>query len=231
LISNQLIRTYCCFGLLSCALNILCEPVNADPLKGGVEQTGIRTGAQGTGLTGGASGWNQPLNGQQGRIDQSQQPLQGAASGNNPMQLNAANDPDAGNEMLDIEWNRWRNNLMQTIQAGTLAKINVHNDVHFVWDPRTQMMQSRYPNGTSSWYALSVLPNRRIINIRLTQMSRYPSYDQAVFQSINDLQGSPILQYPNGSQRQIVSQEGNVSTAPQSSSQEFQFGDVERRRR
>lgn len=212
------------------AASFFVGPAWAEPLQGGVEQTAIPGGVQGTGLTGGAANWNAPLNGQQGRTDQSQ-PLQGAASGSNPMELNASNDPDASNQELSIEWDRWRNNLMQAIQAGTVAKINVQNDVHFVYDPRTQMMQSRYPNGTSTWYSCNVLPNRRIINIRLTQSSRFPSYDQAVFQAINELQGNPILQYPYGSRRQIVTQEASVSTAPQSSSANYRFNDVEKLRR
>ncbi len=147
------------------------------------------------------------------------------------MQASASLDPDAGNQGLDIAWDQWRNRLMQAIQGNTLTRINVHDDVQFVWDPRTQMMQSRYPNGTSASYSCIVLPNLRIFNIRITLSSRYPTYDQAVLQAINDLQGNFILQYPQGSRRQSVSQEGIVSTAPQSSSQTYQFGDTERQRR
>jgi hypothetical protein len=167
---------------------------------------------------------------QQGMADQWRTgPLQGGAA-QNPMALGAANDPDAGNQELEIEWDRWRNTLMQAIQAGTLAKINVQNDINFVFDPRTNMMVSRYPNGTSAWYAIDVLPDRRIVNIRLTSSSRYPSYDQAVLQAIQDLQGNSILTYPRGSRRRIVSQEASVKTASQASSQNYQWGDVERQR-
>jgi hypothetical protein len=165
----------------------------------------------------------------QARTDQ-WAPFQGSASQQAPMSLSAQNDPDASDQELQIDWDRWRNTLVQTIQMGTLTKINVHNDIHFVWDPRTQMMQSRYPNGVSAQYACDVLPNRRIINIRLMQSSRYPSFDQAVTQAINDLQGNRILVYPRGSRRQIVSQEASVITAAESQFQNFQFGDVERQR-
>ena len=219
---------------------VVIQPVWAEPLKGGIEQTAIpggaqgnvmQGGAQGTGLTGSATDSNIPLNSQQGRADQMpQQQLQGN-SNYNPMELSANSDPDAGNQELEIEWDRWRNTLIQAIQMGTLAHINVQNEINFVWDQRSQMMQSRYPNGTSAWYYCNVLPNRRIININLTSHSRYPSYDQAVLQAINDLQGSRILKYPNGSRRQMVTQEAGVSTAAQTSSQTFHFGDVERQRR
>jgi len=204
----------------------------ADPLRGGIEQTTVPGQTQQMVLPGNASGWNAPLNQQTGSLDQRQQaPMQGNASGNNPLQANVFADPDAGNQGLDIAWDQWRNRLMQTIQANTVTRINVHDDVQFVWDPRTQMMQSRYPNGTSAWYSCSVLPNLRIVNIRITGSSRYPTYDQAVMQAINDLQGNPILQYPQGSRRQIVTQEASVRTAGESSSQNYQFNDVERQRR
>jgi len=175
---------------------------------------------------------NNQLNGgvgANGQMNQGQ-PLQGGASGAAPLTGNASLDPDADDQELAIDWNRWRNELMQAIQSGVLQKINVHNDVHFVWDPRTQMMQSRYPNGTSAWYGLQVLPNRKIVNIAITQSSRFPSYDQAVFEAINDLQGKKLLQYPRGSKRKIVTQEGNVSTSPQSSFPTYNFNDVERQR-
>ncbi len=239
-------------SLLALALAVCCQPAlsqNQDnsntqqrkPLQGGVDLNAIQGdvqdnvlngGAQDTLLQGGAgdSDWNGQLNGQQGSMDQSQ-PLQGGAS-DNGMSLSgsASDDPDGASQELSIEWDRWRNTLMQTIQAGALANINVHNDVHFVWAPRTQMMQSRYPNGTSAWYAINVLPNRKIVNIRLTQNSRYPSFDQAVLQAIDRLQGNKILQYPRGSKRRTVAQEGNISTSPQSSFQNYDFGDVEKQR-
>jgi hypothetical protein len=156
--------------------------------------------------------------------------LQGSAGAQDPMSLGIGNDPDANDQELQIQWDLWRNTLMQSIQAATLAKINVQNEVNFVLDPVKQMMVSRYPNGTSAWYSLDVLPNRKITNVKLTQRTRFPSYDQAVLQAINDLQGSNILTYPAGSKRQIVSQEASVKTAGESSSQDYKFGDVEHQR-
>jgi hypothetical protein len=212
------------------SLYLLAAPAGwAEPLQGSIEQTSVPGGTQQTVLPGNAAGWGAPLNQQTGSLDQRQQgPMQGTVSGNNPLQANAFADPDGGNQELNIAWDQWRNRLMQAIQGNTLAKINVHDDVQFVWDPRTQMMQSRYPNGTSAWYSCSVLPNLRIVNVRITLSSRYPTYDQAVLQAINDLQGNLILRYPQGSRRQIVTQEASVGTAPQSSSQTYKFGDIER---
>lgn len=120
--------------------------VDLNSVQGDVQDTTLNGDAQNTLLEGGAGDWGGQLNGQQGSMDQSPN-LQGGASGNGPLSGGASEDPDDSPE-LSIEWDRWRNTLMQTIQSGVLANINVHNDVHFVWDPRTQMMQSRYPNGT-----------------------------------------------------------------------------------
>jgi len=193
------------------------------PLQGGIEQSELQGDAQDNVLNGGASDFDG--NAMQGMTDQSQ-PLQGGANDGAPLSGGVDEDQDGGE--LSIAWDQWRNTLMQTIQMGTLKNINVHNDIHFVFDPRTQMMQSRYPMGTSVWYAISVLPNRKIINLRLTQRSEFPSYDQAVVDAINALQGNKILTYPKGSKRKIVSQEASVSTAAQNNFQNFNFNDVER---
>lgn len=225
-------------GFISAALAV---PVWADPLQGRVEETQpgasrlnsgamkdemeakldqleLQGGAQGTGLNGGIQG---------GGFN----PLHGTATAEpGPMNLSAANDPDGSDRELQIGWDRWRNTLTQAIQAGTVNKINVHNEINFVYDQARHMMVSRYPLGISAWYAFEVQTDRRIINIRLTQSSGYQAYDQAVLQSIVDLQGNPILIYPNGSKRQIVTQQGSVRTAPETHFQNFQFGDVERQR-
>lgn len=225
---------------------LLAAPGRTEPLQGRVEQgaegrveeragdgttNGLAPGAQQTVLPGNVSGTGAPLYPQQGSLDRQQAPMQGNVAGSNPMQAYAAADPDFGSQELDIAWDAWRNRLMQAIQANTLRRINVHDNVQFVWDNRTQMMQSRYPDGTAAWYSCSVLPDGRIVNIRITLSSHYPTYDQALWQAINDLQGNVILQYPQGSRRQIVIQEGTVAKGAQSSTQTFQFGDIERQRR
>ncbi len=218
--------------------------VSADPLQGRIEdnvKTGKQSGsalqdeleakldqveamkgsAQGFGLNGGVQG-----NG-------GMSPLQGGAQADKrgPMNLSASNDPDGADQSLQIGWDRWRNTLTQSIQAGTNNKLNVHNDANFVFDQRKQMMVSRFPQGISAWYSCDVLPNGAIINVRISQASGNQLFDQYVYQSILDLQGSPILRYPAGSNRQIVNQQGSVQTASETRFQNFQFGDVERQRR
>lgn len=227
---------FCCV-ILAGFLSILGGPAQADgPLQGRVEEEGavspksikddlqakmdqleLQGGAQQNGLSGGVQG-------------QGTNPLQGSASNPGAFNLNATGNQAMGDQELQIAWDRWRNTLTQTIQAGTLNKINIHNDVNFVWDQKRQMMVSRYPQGISAWYTCDVLPDRRIINVGLTQPSGFPSYDQAVMQSIMELQGNPILTYPPGSNRQIVTQQGSVRTAQETHFQNFQFGDIEHQR-
>lgn len=212
------------------------------PLQGSVEQT--RREKRETSLKGGANSSEQPgltggaQSGPEGILQPSGpgaygtpngQPMQGYA-GQNPFPLSASGDPDEFDQQLQIDWDAWRNRLIQAIQMSTLAKINVHNDVNFVLDPRRRMMVSRYPLGLSAWYSCDVLPNGRIINIRLTQSSQFPSFDQALMQSIWELQGNSILVYPRGSRRQSVTQEASVRTAGETQTQNVQFGDVETQR-
>lgn len=220
--------------------------VDADPLQGSVEQTqkgveqnlqqGLEDRLNALELQGAAK--NTSLNGsaQNGALN----PMQGAQSGAfNPMQagvagqggpLNgaAANDPDGAE--LQIDWDRWRNALTQAIQAGTINLINIHNDINFVFDPRKNMMVSRYPQGLAAMYTCDVLPNQQIVNARILQSSGNQNYDRAVFQAIMNLQGNNMLRYPRGSKRQIVTQQATVFTSADSRFQKFQFNDVETQR-
>lgn len=151
--------------------------------------------------------------------------LQGDTSQNPPLQGKV--DDDSANQELLIEWDRWRNNLQRAIQNNVIARINVHNNVNFYFDQRQQMMVSRYPLGISAWYSCDVLPDKTIINIRITQSSGVQAYDQAVYQAIADLNRNNTLRYPKGSKRQIVNQQASIGTATSNQYQKFQFGDVE----
>ena len=238
---SQRIQAICAFSLLlACGLLL---PASADEtLKGRVEDTQnsgnrmqggalqdeleskldevekLMGGTKGNGLQGGVQTGTQP-------------PLQGTLDTNpTPINLSAVNDPDASERELQIDWDRWRNTLTQAIQQGTINKINVHNEANFVFDPSKQMMVSRYPVGIFAQYSCDVLPDQKIINIRLMQSSGYPAYDKAVMQSIMDLQGARLLRYPRGSKRQLVNQQASVRTSLDGSFTNFKFGDVETQR-
>lgn len=184
---------------------------NGQPLNGGLESTVFPIGTMQAGAAQSA-----PMG----------STLQGGTNQSFPVQGNV--DQDSANQQLLIEWDRWRNNLQKAIQNNVIARINVHNNVNFYFDPRQQMMVSRYPLGISAWYSCDVLPNKTIINIRITQSSGIQAYDQAVYQAIADLNGSNTLRYPKGSMRQIVNQQASIGTSTSNQYQNFQFGDLER---
>lgn len=198
-----------------------------DELEAKLDQVELQGGAKGNGLQGSVQG-----NGLQGGVgSQGSGPMQGSVDANpTPINLSAVNDPDAAERELQIDWDRWRNTLTHAIQQGTIDNINVHNDVNFVLDPAKQMMVSRYPVGIYAQYSIDVLPDQKIINIRLLQSSGWPGYDQAVMQSIMNLQGAKLLRYPKGSKRQIVNQQASVRTQMDAQFQNFKFGDVETQR-
>lgn len=240
--------------MLALFTSTICACFGEEPLQGGLTENQYlkperkkkqrkldgRSDAEGDALRGGAQdGYGQPLNGglesnvfpvgtmQAGAAQSAPMGvLQGGANQGPPLQGNL--DADSSNQELPIEWDRWRNNLQRAIQNNVIARINVHNNVNFYFDPRQQMMVSRYPLGISAWYSCDVLPNKTIINIRITQSSGIQAYDQAVYQAIADLNGSNTLRYPKGSTRQIVNQQANIGTATSNQYQNFQFGDVER---
>lgn len=227
--------------LLALCLFLTGQWVQADPLQGRVEDT--QPQGQAGKLKGSATDdelenqldqvekqfGNTKMTGlQSGVQDNSGPPLKGAADAQQPFNLAAANDPDGANQELQIDWDRWRNRLTQTIQSNLINLINIHNDANFVFDPRRQMMVSRYPVGIYAQYSCDVLPNQQIINARVTLSSGYPAYDQAVMQAMLQLQGNKILRYPKGSRREIVNQQASIRTSMDNQFQNFQFGDVER---
>jgi hypothetical protein len=139
-------------------------------------------------------------------------------------------DPDADDQELQVEWDRWRNRLLSAIQSGMQEVINDPNESNLRWDERRQMMVPKFPLGTIAWFFCQVTPDRRILNAKITKPSGYPNYDRAIMESIHNLEGSSILRYPRGSKRTIVSQDGGIKTAETSERRYFKFGDVERQR-
>jgi hypothetical protein len=139
-------------------------------------------------------------------------------------------DPDADDQELMVEWDRWRNRLLSAIQTGMQEVINDPNESNLRWDERKQMMVPKFPLGTIAWFFCQVTPDRRILNAKITKASGFPGYDHAILESIKNLEGSSILRYPRGSKRTIVSQDGGIKTAETSERRYFKFGDVEHQR-
>ncbi len=143
--------------------------------------------------------------------------------------VEGVSDPDAADQELMIEWDRWRNRFLHAIQSGMQESLN-NPEQGLRWDPARQAMVNRFPLGTTAWFSCQVTPDRRISHIKLLHSSGYPAYDRAVLDAIDALQGSSILRYPTGSRRQVVVQTAGIKTAEQAEYRNFHFGDVERQR-
>jgi hypothetical protein len=138
-------------------------------------------------------------------------------------------DPDADDQELQVEWDRWRNRLLSAIQTG-MQEIIHDGETNMVFDERRQMMVSKFPLGTIAWFYCQVTPDKHIVKAKIMHPSGHPDYDRALLEAIRNLEGSSILRYPKGSKRTIVSQDGGIKTAETSERRYFKFGDVERQR-
>lgn len=175
------------------------------------------------------NGVGQPLT---GRLDPRTGKLQGSAS-KTDSELSAGvedADPDAGDQELQVEWDRWRNRFLHAVQSGMQEAMNNPTEETVRWDANKQAMVSRFPMGTIAWFSCQITPDLRIHHIKLLHTSGYPAYDRAVLDAIDSLQGSSILHYPRGSKRMVVTQMAGIKTAEQSEYRNFHFGDVERQK-
>ncbi len=167
-----------------------------------------------------------------GVIDSESGRLKGFATKDEPKLSGqiSKDDPDADDQELMVEWDRWRNRFLHAIQSGMQENLNNPSEETVRWDTARRTMVSRFPIGTIAWFSCQVTPDRKVIHIKLLKTSGFPTYDKAVLDAIDGLQGSTILHYPRGSKRQIVTQVAGIKTAEQTEYRYFHFGDVERQR-
>ncbi len=142
----------------------------------------------------------------------------------------AKEDPDADDKELMVAWDRWRNRFLQAVLASTSEMLNSDQAASFQINPVTHIMEPKYPVGTSAWFVCEVNRERQIKRLRILTSSGYATYDQAVLEAVQALQGSSLLKFPANSRRRAVLQGGAVERAVQSQSQYFHFGDIEKYR-
>ena len=231
-----------------------------EPLKGGVEDSSVEpTRSEAPKLleqmpTPVVPPRKQPL---QGNIEQSGagRPMQGAAEDEDESDLKSMNakaastephplqgnlrmedsalhsqDPDADDQELQVQWDKWRNRFLWAVQNSVQELINNGDDAGLRWDPRRQTVVRQFPLGTQAWFACKVNADRQIVSFKLLQSSGFPNYDAAVKEAVADLQGSAILKFPARSKRQMVTQAAGIKTAESSQNEFFHFGDVEKYR-
>lgn len=226
--------------------DILSQPVPRAPLQGSVEeQTAAPT--EGGALQGQAdSNGRSPLKGNaQDGGPVGGVPLQPKADKANILKGNASltggklglqDDPDKEDNELMVEWDRWRNKFLRAVQLQVQVGVNHPDD----WeedsrprvgiDPATgqPMVMPRFPMGTEAWFSCDVTSDRKIKNLQIVKPSGYPAYDKAVVEGVRALEGTSMLQYPNGSHRLVVNETAGIRTAQTSDFQYHHFGDVER---
>ncbi|MBX9670193.1 MAG: hypothetical protein K2X93_21510 [Candidatus Obscuribacterales bacterium] len=191
------------------------------PLQGNIRENALQGNAEDEGDPGLGEGSAQMDN-------QANKPLQGRAElGNDGL---GADDPDMDDQELQVAWDRWRNKLLWAVQSGVQEALNNPDDTNLRWDPQRQAVVMRFPIGTTAWFACKINSTRHVVSVKIMHSSGFPGYDKAVEDSVRNLEGTSILQFPRRSRRTYVTQSAGIKTSDSGGKQFFKFGDVERYR-
>ncbi len=195
--------------------------------------------AQGSGLSGQAQDQNDGLNRGQAQEDQLDGPMKGqlqeqggvlkgsASAQDTDLQ---AQDPDTADQELMVEWDKWHNRLLWSIQSGVQELINSPENVEPRWDAKRGrvVVGPNIPLGTKATFFVRVSNDKRIVKARIVQPSGYPDYDKALLDAIYALDGTSILRFPRNSKRQRVNETATIITSDRGDREFFKFGDVEK---
>ena len=164
-------------------------------------------------------------------------PLSGSAQdGGGPLKATLSQDqlqsedPDKEDQMLSVEWDKWHNRLLWSIQAGVQEIVNNPENMEPHFDPQSgrTIMSPNIPLGTKATFFCRVSSDRRIVKARIVQSSGNAGYDKALLDAIYSLDGSNILRYPSGSHRTVVNEMASILTSNKAGHETFKFGDTER---
>jgi len=213
--------------------NAPAQSDNAQPgnfYQGSVTSEGNRAPLQATvkhtDLQGDAEDGGGELSPGRGQMDRYNKLLDGQAQ-----QLDSglqSQDPDMADQELQVEWDKWRNRFLWSVQSGVQQMLNSHEDPAMRFDPRSGQYLMKFPMGTVAWFSCTVTKDRRILDAKITQPSGFPGYDRAVLNAVMMLDQTSILKFPSRSQRARVFQDAGIKTAESGQRQYFKFGDVER---
>ncbi|MDX2105109.1 MAG: energy transducer TonB [Candidatus Melainabacteria bacterium] len=195
--------------------------VSAEGSKAPLQATIKHTDLQGDAEDGGGE-----LSPGRGQMDRYNKLLDGQAQ-----QLDSglqSQDPDMADQELQVEWDKWRNRFLWSVQSGVQQMLNSHEDPAMRFDPRSGQYLMKFPMGTVAWFSCTVTKDRRILDAKITQPSGFPGYDRAVLNAVMMLDQTSILKFPSRSQRARVYQDAGIKTAESGQRQYFKFGDVER---
>ncbi|MBS1991598.1 MAG: hypothetical protein JSS83_13830 [Cyanobacteria bacterium SZAS LIN-3] len=179
------------------------------------------------------------LQGMRGQTDDSG-PLRGSASQDGSAPLKAtltqdqlqSEDPDADDQMLSVEWDKWHNRLLWAIQSGVQEIVNSPENMVPHFDPQRGkvILSPNIPLGTKATFWVKVSNDRRVLDARIVVSSGNQGYDKALLDAIYSLDGSGILRYPAGSKRRVVNEAASILTSDKGGREFFKFGDVEKYR-
>lgn len=197
------------------------------PLKGSAQDEG---GA----LQGAAQDDDGRLSGQRPVYDSNRNVLQGSAVSNDASLSASASaaDPDANDEQLNVEWDKWHNRLLWSIQSGVQEIINSPENIEPRFDPRRGrvVVGPNIPLGTRATFFVRVSADRRVTKATIVESSGYADYDKALLDAIYSLDGSAILKFPRNSRRQRVNETATIITSDHGEREFFKFNDVEKYR-
>ena len=193
------------------------------PLKG-------RADDEGGALQGSAEDEGGTLAGQKPAYDSNRNVLKGSAVSNDAS-LSAA-DPDANDEQLNVEWDKWHNRLLWSIQSGVQEIINSPENIEPRFDPRRGrvVVGPNIPLGTRVTFFVRVSADRHVTKATIVESSGYADYDKALLDAIYSLDGSAILKFPRNSRRQRVNETATIITSDHGERELFKFNDVEKYR-
>lgn len=203
------------------------KPLAADAqdnsLKGNAEDSGH-------GLSGQAQDEGEaPMKSQKATLDGSG-PLKATLS-QNEFELQSQ-DADSQDQEMAVEWDRWRNRLLRSIQGGVQELINNPENMvpHFDQARGRVILSPRIPLGQKASFYVRISDQRRVVKARIVASSGNAEFDNALLDAIYALDGTTILRFPKGSQRARVVQEATIITADHGNDEYFKFGDVEKYR-
>jgi hypothetical protein len=233
-------------------------PAFADTLRGNVEETGVappepvfnpavpmavpvfkpkvKGGVEKDGLKGQANDDDTRLQDMKGQTDDSA-PLSGSAQEDGaPLKATLSQDqlqsedPDKDDQMLAVEWDKWHNRLLWSIQSGVQEIVNSPENMEPHFDPHRGkvVLSPNIPLGTKATFFCRVSSDKRILKASIVQSSGNAGYDKALLDAIYSLDGSSILRYPAGSHRRVVNEAASILTSDKGGREFFKFGDTER---
>ena len=176
------------------------------------------------------------LKGMKGQTDDSG-PLSGSAEdGGGPLKATLSQDqlqsedPDKDDQVLSVEWDKWHNRLLWSIQSGVQEIVNSPENMvpHFDQARGTTVLMPDIPLGTKATFFVRVSAEKRVLMARITQSSGNAQYDKALLDAIYSLDGSSILKFPSGSHRKLVNEAASILTSNKGGREFFKFGDTER---